>query len=371
MKPRQVVIIVILLIVTSVIFIPIAMNSPEEEKDDNETRMKYVKVVEVQNGTHNLSVFGYGRVTSARNIDVTAETQGQLLQGSIVLKPGVPFKRGQALFRVNDRDVRLALKARKSGFITQVASILPDIKIDFSPNFKSWEQFFIALDENKPLPDLPEVKTVKEKIFIASKNILSEYYTIKSEEERLRKYSSYAPFDGTIVEVYTQIGAIANPGARIATVAKTSDLEITVPISNEEANNVSIGDTANVRLNSGSTFLGIVERKSAVVNQQTQSVNIYVSVIDDTKGELSNGMYANVELKQGELDNVMEIPRRIVDASSHVYVVKDSLLHKVPVAVKHTMGETYLVSGLNNGQMLVNQIVENHNDTLKVGTILK
>jgi membrane fusion protein (multidrug efflux system) len=371
MKFRQVIIIIILVALVALIFVPIMLNSPEEEEDDKEVRMKYVQVVEVRNGKHNLSVFGYGRVTSSRNIDVTAETQGLLLQGSVKLKPGVSFKRGQALFRVNDKDVRLALKARKSGFITQVASILPDLKIDFSSNFRSWEQFFIQLDEGKRLPELPKVKTVKEKIFIASKNILSEYYTIQSEEERLRKYSSYAPFDGTIVDVYTQIGAIANPGARIATVAKTSDLEIAVPISNSEANNVEIGDTAHIKLNTGSTFLGIVERKSAVVNQQTQSVNIYVSVEDNTSGELSNGMYVNVELKQGEMNNVMEIPRRILNAESHVYVVKDSLMSKVPVEVKHTMGETYLVSGLNNGQILVNQIVENHSDTLKVGTIFK
>ena len=79
---------------------------------------------------------------------------------------------------------------------------MPDLKIDFTDNFPAWEEYFSSLDIDKKFDEIPEVKSDKEKTFLATKGIYSSYYTIKSTEVRLTKYRYYAPFDGSIAEVF-------------------------------------------------------------------------------------------------------------------------------------------------------------------------
>src|SRR5690606_2202940 len=115
---------------------------------------------------------------SSRNITLTSEAQGVLQLGGFELKPGGTFSQGQLLFKVNDNEAQLALKARKSIYLNLVASVLADVKIDFPDSYSSWQNFLEKIDVQLSLPELPEIKTSKERTFLASRNVLSEYYTI-------------------------------------------------------------------------------------------------------------------------------------------------------------------------------------------------
>ena len=50
--------------------------------------------------------------------------------------------------------------------------------------------------------------------------------SIKSDEFKLSKYFQFAPFTGSIVESYTDKGAIVNPGSPVIQIMRSDELEI-------------------------------------------------------------------------------------------------------------------------------------------------
>ncbi len=190
-----------------------AMQAPPQAKKFVDTQKVVYSDIETQ-------VISYGRVRTAETIDLISEVSGRMTEGSIRLKAGQKFQKGTLLYSVDDEEASLTLKAAKSTFLKDLAGILPDLKIDFSDNFKAWETYFSRLSIDKTFPDLPETKSDKEKTFIATQGIYSSYYSIKSSEERLKKHRYYAPFDGSISEVVMQSGAFVNTGTRIGKIIR-------------------------------------------------------------------------------------------------------------------------------------------------------
>jgi hypothetical protein len=128
-------------------------------------------------------------------VNLSSEVPGRIVAVGVPLKVGQRFKKGDLLIQIYDTDARMDLQAKKSQFLNKLAQSLPDIRIDYNGRFDAWMNFFNAIDLEKDLPALPEITTGKEKVFLASRNILGDYYSIKSSEVRLAKLSSQASWN--------------------------------------------------------------------------------------------------------------------------------------------------------------------------------
>lgn len=373
MTKRQIIILAVSLLLLLLIVFQLSTGGKDDSKKGGESsdNKKYVKVHKITNDTIDIYVEGYGRVASSRNINVSAEVQGVLQSGGISLKPGQSFSQGQLLFKINSTEAQLALKARKSGFLNLVATIIPDIKIDFPNNSKAWEDFLnnINLDEN--LPELPSFSSNKEKTFLAAKNVLAEYFNIKGDEERLKKYNIYAPFSGTILTVNSEVGAMVSPGAPIATIIKTVALEVTIPIDPKDVSLINIGSAVEIYSeNKEVKWNGKVSRMAQNINANTQSVDVYINILGEAK-DLYNGMYVSAKIAADYVVNADEIPRRSFLNDLQVYTVKDSMLiKKRPVIVKDNPS-SIIVKGLEDGDLVVIEPIPGAVDSLKVVPILK
>ena len=201
-----------------------------------EVNIRYVNVKKVVLDTIQLNIKSKGRVSDGKAINIVSEVQGKIMVGGIVLKKGSSFKKGDLIAKINNSEAEYLLKSRKSSFVNLIANILPDIKLDFNSNYTLWKSFFDLISVSTALPDMPPFKGtesdfLKFRNFLTAKNIMSEYYSIRSEEERFRKYYIFAPFDGSIIDAFAEEGTIASPGATIVRVAKKGIKEIEVPIS--------------------------------------------------------------------------------------------------------------------------------------------
>jgi hypothetical protein len=208
---------------------------------------KQVAVKPVSYESREVALTAMGRVVSATAVDIAAEVQGEILAGDVPLKMGQSFREGQVLFRVEDEEARLNLSASRSNFMTTVASVLPDLKVDFPEAFPVWEAYFNELDVNESLPALPEIEPGKQKVFFSTKNLINQYYSIKATEERLAKYVVRAPFSGTYLDVLQEEHSIANPGTRVARIARAGGLEVEVPLQQGDLRFVKPGMKVTVR----------------------------------------------------------------------------------------------------------------------------
>lgn len=374
MKIRHVIIILSVLVPVSMLFILFSNKGKFELKKDEKKadNKKYVQAMIADNDSTEVFIEGQGRISSARKVDASAEVQGALLQGGKPLKPGVSFSQGEVLFSVRDTEARLALQARKSSYLNLLANILPDLKLDFADNFEAWKNFFTEIDIAKPLPVIPQPKSAKEKTFIASKNIFGEYFNIKADEERLRKYAFVAPFSGSITEVFIEPGSIVNPGSRICTIIQSNDLEIEIPIDARNIGWLKTGAEVELIPTSGpKRFSGKVVRIGDYINPNSQSVPVFVSIQKKKDDILYNGMYLTARIYGGSIANTVEIPRRALLDENHCFIVKDSSLKSLDLEIKYVTSTTAIVSGIPDKSVVVTEPVTRFSDSLKIAPIIK
>jgi len=329
--------------------------------------VNYVKVNTVKYENIDTEIVAFGRITSAQPIDVIAEVGGRLLPGSIPLKEGQNFRRGQVLCRIYNAEARLNLQSRKSQFLNLLATALPDVKIDYADKYDAWLQYFESIDMDKPLPEIPEIKDLKLKTFLATKNILSEYYSIRSGEENLRKYTIYAPYNGSFAEVNLEMGTIVNPGGNIARIIRTDELELEVPIEVKDIRWVSEGAEVQVFSDEENrSWEGTVIRIGDLVDPNTQSINVYIRVNPGDNTHLYDGLYLKAVIPGSTLESALEVPRNILQNDDEVFVVEKGLLRTKKVNIEKVSNDNVLINGLNEGDSLVIDAPVNASENMKV-----
>ena len=245
-----------IVIVISVIFILglayglmkflVSQKEPPPVRRSVETR-RFVKIEPIRYSDISSRVTGEGRLASIAEIDIVSEASGKIEAGKVSLKKGARFSKGDVLFVIYSDEAILSLKARKSQYQNTLASILPDLVIDFPEHEQRFYKFFNSITVNKALPPLPEITDDKLKIFLASRNVISEYYNIQRDQLQLSRYTVKAPFNGTFKEVYMETGAYTNTGGRVARAIRTDELELVVPLKRADAVWVKPGDPVTVQ----------------------------------------------------------------------------------------------------------------------------
>jgi len=352
-------IISITLLIVAVVAAYFIMQALANSKKDPESRAKekakiYVRANNIEYSDISTTIQASGRLSSQSLVDLSAEVSGKILQGDVSLKEGTNFKKGDLLVRIFDEEAKNNLKASKSRFLNGIAGILPDMKIDFTQEYDKWNKFFNDININKELPSLPKFNTDKEKIFLASRNILNDYYTIESAQVRLSKYKIYAPFKGTFTNVMMEVGSVANPGTRIATMIKTDNLELEVPVKAEDIYWIKKGDKVKVSTNNGQiTWWGKVVRKSDYVDPASQSIIVYVAVEPQKDKPLYQGQYLQAEFSDKIVHQSFEIPRNALFNKNEVYLVEDGVLKRATVNVLKLGSTTALISGPKENSTIV------------------
>lgn len=311
-----------------------------------------------------------GRVVSSNEVTLIAEASGKIEKGAVSLRKGTSFKKGQLIATIYKDEVELALKARKSRFLTTITTILPDIKVDFTEQLDAYEMFFRAINMDEPLPELPVIKNEKLKIFLASRNVLSEYYGIQQDEKKLKRHSLHAPFNGTFTQVNFEVGGYTNTGGQIARMIRTDQLEVEVPVENEQSKWIEIGDKVKV-FSKNKTLVqeGIVVRKADFIDERFQSRSIFVKVVNSEKEELLTGEYKLIEFPGQKIQQAIEIPRNAVFNSDEIFAIIDGRLKKQEIDILKRNETTFIVSGIKEGTKIVVEPLINVQENSPVGII--
>ncbi|MDX1628040.1 MAG: efflux RND transporter periplasmic adaptor subunit [Fulvivirga sp.] len=337
------------------------MKEPPKKEPVIESK-KYVKVQPVAYDDIATQVTAFGRVRTAESLDLIAEVSGRMYRGAVPLKEGQSFSEGTLLYKIDDTEARLNLQSQKSNFLKELAAILPDLKIDFSNNYEVWKDYFESIDLEKSLPALPDYKSSQEKTFLATKNIFSSFYTIKSAEANLKKYRFYAPFDGTISAVNLQSGSYVNAGSNIGKTLRSDKLEIKVDVSVDEINWIEKGGTAVVRSENGFEWTGTITRIGEFINQNTQSIDVHIALQDNGK-RLFDGQYLEAKIPGKNINNGMIIPRNAIFNGNEVFVLEDTVLKTKNIKIHKTNAESAVFSGLPEGvQLVVEPLINAHNN---------
>ena len=339
------------------------------ESKKHSKNIKSVLATKVVNKEITNKIYSTGRVLSVNSITISSEVQGKILNNSF-LKKGTKIKKGNNILTVQNTDLQLLLNAKKSRLMSLISSNLADIELDFKSEYEKWKKFFNKITLNNNLPDFPKLYSTKEKNFIISRAILSEYLSIKSDEEKLKKYTIKAPFDGIITRSYTDIGAFINPGSPIIDFIRDGEMEIELSVSTSEIDLINLNDSV-VLSNSNNVFSGKIVRKSEFVNNNTQNISVFASV-RNVGNSLYSGMYLDAKIINKSNEKLVKIPRRAVFNENKAFTIdSENKLEIKTLNIISYQDDFVVVDNLKNGTIVVKEPLIGESEGTKVKVILK
>lgn len=364
MKSKYLYLILSPLIIIIAVF---AVKALPEKQPEAPIEDKSVLAVEVENAKlqtlHN-TIEVTGKLRAKDRYEIYAEVEGRLLPSAKKFREGNYYKKGQVVLQIDNQERYMTLLADKSNFMTELTVILPDLKEDFSESYPAWNQYLKALDIHQPLKELPTPKTEKEKYFIAGNGIYSSYYTIKSSEEKLSKYTIYAPFNGVISKSNIEAGTAVRAGEELGEMVNLSsyELEVTAPLKNIE----HFKKGSKVKLYSSeldTEWAGTVIRIGSTLDANSQSVKVYIQ----TSGkDLKEGMFLTAQVNSTSYDEAIQIPRKLIFEDNKIFLVKGNKLSVQEIEVMESFKSEAIVKGIPADAAVLMTNIKNPYEGMKV-----
>lgn len=327
-------------------------------------QVKLIDTIHVRNQTIPTTLDVQGELAAYDKIDIFAEVSGTLTETERPFKVGSYFPKGSVLIKVDAQEAKLNLLSQKSSLLNAITQLMPDLKIDYPESFAHWKQYLDQYDIEKDLAPFPIPLNEQEKFFIAARNLYSQYYAIKSAEERLSKYILSTPFSGVITEVNINPGALVRAGQKLGALMNTNNYELEATVALGDLKYIQPGNP--VRLYSEDIegqWSGRVKRINDQVDPGTQTVKVFISVSGQN---LREGMYLRGAVDAREISDAIAVDRAMLQNQRYVYVLQDSILQLREVEVIKMTEDQALIRGLAEGTPLLREMIPGLFDGIKV-----
>ena len=344
----------ILLIAGAIFLGKYFIDKNQKPKPKYKKSVQTVFVNSVKNQGVPVIISANGNLVAKNRIEIFSEVQGVLNTSNKAFKPGVKFKEGQVLLSINSDEFYASLQSQKSNLYNLITAVLPDLRLDFSSEFKTWESYLKSFDLNKSIPKLPEFLSEKEKYFISGRGILTAYYNVKNLEVRLSKHEIRAPFSGVLTEALVTNGSLVRVGQKLGEFIDTGVYEMEVSINAEFADLVRVGKAVTLTsTNKLKIYLGTVVRINGKIDQVSQTINAYIEL---KHPDLKEGMFLEASLQAKTISNAIEISRKLLVDNESVYTVRqDSVLTLAKIEPVYFSAETVVIKGLRSDDKILVQ----------------
>lgn len=326
--------------------------------------VKQAKVMTAQQETITTTLDVQGQLAAFDKVELYAEVGGMVENSGRSFKVGTYFPKGSPLIKIDDSETRLALLAQKSTLLNAIAQAMPDLKIDYSENFSVWEAYLDNFDVEEMIKPLPEPKNDQEKRFIATRNLYTQYYNIKSQEERLNKYTLYAPFSGVLTDASINPGSVIRTGQKLGELMATGNYELIATVPMSDLDYIKVGNSVKLMSEDiAGEWQGTVKRISDQIDPGSQTVQVFIGV---NGKELREGMYLRGDVVARSVGEAIRIPRDLLVDQTKVFTVQDSLLRLHSIKVIKMEPETVIIQGVPNGTPLLAKPIPGAFDGMKV-----
>jgi len=327
-------------------------------------QVKSVDTLHVENTGVPTNLQVQGELRAFDKIDIFSEVSGTLESISRPFKVGTYFPKGSVLIKVDQQEAKLSLLSQKSSLLNAITQLMPDLKIDYPESYDQWQDYLENYEIEQPIKPFPEPLNEQEKYFIASRNLYSQYYNIKSTEERLDKYTLHAPFSGVITAASINPGAVVRAGQKLGELMNTNRYELEATVALRDLKYITVGDPVMLQSEDiEGSWKGRIKRINNQVDQGTQTVKVFIGISGQS---LRENMYMRGEVTASKIQNAYKLPRRLLMDQRAVFVVRDSFLRLEEVRVVKMTDESAIIKGLQDGTPILAQPIPDAFDGMKV-----
>lgn len=163
-----------------------------------------------------------------------------------------------------------------------------------------------------------------------------------------------APFAGTVVDVFKQVGEQVSPGEQMIHVVDLSEVKVTLDVTNDAIALFSKNGKVQVVSQDQESREGTITFVSPVIDKQTGRYRVEVAVSNPNE-TLRGGMSATIKVQRPI--NGFLVPLESVGvskSSNYVMAVVDGVVVKKEVAIGQLTGDHIeILSGINDGDQLL------------------
>jgi len=400
----------ILLGAVAVIFLLRAF-APQPETQPPPPQSPLVSTVPVDVRTGSLLVRGTGTVRPVREIQLTAQVAGRLVDVDDALVSGGRFEAGEVLARLDPSDYRNAVQQAEAQ-VTQARVQLLQAREQAGAARRDYRRVQERTG-TLPAPDSTELGRLvynEPQVAQAEATLESARATLDDARTRLERTTLEVPFDGMVRTKQADLGAYLAPGTPVATVYGTDVAEVVVSLPSRKAALIQNLWSAAAQQSAtdlpatvshsygGETFSweGSVHRVEGAISEQTRTVDVVVRVENPYRPDggmavssrmpeqgrrpsapepppLAMGTYATVDIQGRREGTYHVVPRRAVHTRETgrpptVWTAEgDSLLVEREVEPIQTVEEqTYLAPTLSPDAQVITTDLRVHSDSMRI-----
>lgn len=328
-------------------------NNKKKKRPVIEKVVKTVFTDTVNNGTVQIVIPANGNLVAKRRIELFSEVQGIFKTNRKLFRAGQKYAKGEILITIDGSEFYASVQSAKSNLYNAIAAIMPDLRLDFPEIYPKWQQYLKSFDLSKTTPKLPEITSDKENYFITGRGIVSNYYNVKNQEQRLSKYAIQAPFSGILIDALVTEGSLIRNGQKLGEFIDPSVYEMEVALSKSYANLLKVGETVALNtIDKTENYTGTVSRVNGSIDAATQTITAFIEVKDKS---LKEGMYLEANLNAKQEENAIEISRNLFLDSEQVFVVRDSILDLVDATPVYFSDSKVVLKNIPDGTVIVSK----------------
>lgn len=209
---------------------------------------------------------------------------------------------------------------------------------------------------------------------------------VKMAKSQLDDATITAPISGVVGNRNYDAGDMANPAMPLVSIVQMDRVKIKFNATEEDLGRLAMGQTANISVKTfpDKIFSGKVMKISPVLDPLTRMAEVEV-LIDNPQRLLKPGMYAQVEVITGIIENTIVVPRHVVIENTtlervngvdeviknyYVFVVDSNKAFQKKLNVMYANHKSLAVnSGVAVGDMLVISGQNNLRDSMAVSIV--
>jgi RND family efflux transporter MFP subunit len=324
-----------------------------------------------------------GTLTADSQTDVAAEVGGRVVE--VPIERGSAVRAGQLLARLDDEDAKSQLReAEANEAQTRVrlglspgkpfdARETPEARmarLSMERAESEWKRYDGLIgpgavsqsDLDLKRTEYLNAKESYESTLNQQRQLFEGYRAQQARVAMARRAVANAviraPYDGVIAERAVSLGALVQPGTRVATLIRVHPLRIELAIPEAAVPVVRKGQTVlfTTQAQPDEQFTGTVAYVGPAVRAESRAL-VVEAVVPNPKGLLHPGVFANARIELPGSRPALMVPATAVktdETGSRVYVVRDGRAEARVVLPGRAAGDAVeLVSGVKAGERVV------------------
>jgi RND family efflux transporter MFP subunit len=306
-------------------------------KLDTNKRLTAVNTIKAQRKLFQHFIEVQGTVEAEQSVELYPESSGSII--TIFVEAGQNVYKGQTLIQIDNS----VLKTNMAELQTQ----LELASTTYERQKRLWDQNIGS-----------EIQFLQSK---AKKEGLEN--RIESLKAQAKKLKISAPFSGTVDEVFSKIGGLANPMAPAIRLVNLKQVHVESEVTETYLKYIQKGTEVELFFPTiGKNISTKVSQVGNYINPNNRSFKIRINV-DNPKNELKANLLADLKINDFKQNGIV-IPTKLIQkdrkGDSYVYTLKKEkggyLVEKTYIVEKMTYSnETFIADGLLEGALIVDK----------------